>query len=72
MEAVREEPLRSAEVRVRGDLIGKVQWTLVDEDPGTRLLFEETVATGKAFLNIPAPLFTPFFARTHTVMRRRG
>jgi hypothetical protein len=72
IEAVREEPPRIAEVRVRGDLIGSMKWTLRPEGSGTRLFFEETVTTGKALLNVLAPLFKPFFAWNHEIMMKHG
>lgn len=72
VEAVREEPPRVAESRVRGDLNGEMRWTLSSEGSGTRLVFEETVMTGKALLNVLAPLFKPLFAWNHRVMMRSG
>ncbi len=72
VEAVREEPPRVAAVRVQGDLNGSMQWTLEADGQGTRLTFEETVATGKALLTLLAPLFKPLFAWNHTVMMRSG
>ncbi len=72
VEAVREEPPRVAESRVRGDLNGEMRWTLSSEGSGTRLVFEETVVTGKALLNVLAPLFKPLFAWNHRAMMRSG
>jgi len=72
IEAVREEPPRIAEVRVRGDLIGSMRWTLAPEGSGTHLDFEETVTTGKKLLNVLAPLFKPFFAWNHEIMMKHG
>jgi uncharacterized protein YndB with AHSA1/START domain len=72
IEAVGEEPPRIAEVRVRGDLIGSMKWTLVPEGSGTRLFFEETVTTGKKLLNALAPLFKPLFAWNHEIMMKHG
>ncbi|MGH2402870.1 MAG: SRPBCC family protein [bacterium] len=72
IEAVREEPPRIAEVRVRGDLNGSMLWRLVPERGGTRLFFEETVTTGKTVLNVLAPLFKPLFAWNHEIMMKHG
>ncbi|MGH2375144.1 MAG: SRPBCC family protein [bacterium] len=72
IEAVREEPPRIAEVRVRGDLNGSMHWTLASEGSGTRLHFEETVMTGKKLLNVLAPLFKPLFAWNHEIMMTHG
>lgn len=72
IEVVRQEPPRLSAVRVRGDLNGEMTWTLAPHAGGTRLVFEETVSTGKPLLNALAPLFKPLFAWNHRIMMRNG
>jgi uncharacterized protein YndB with AHSA1/START domain len=72
VEAVREEPPRLAAARLRGDLDGETLWTLEPDRQGTRLIFEETVVTGKALLTGLAPLLKPLFAWNHAIAARNG
>jgi hypothetical protein len=72
IEAVREEPPHLAAARLRGDLNGETMWKLESHGDGTRLIFEETVVTGKALLSILTPLLRPLFAWNHAIAARHG
>jgi Polyketide cyclase / dehydrase and lipid transport len=72
LETVVEERPRLAVVAVRGDLNGEMRWRLETEGSGTRLIFDESVRTGKLLLNVFAPLFKPLFAWNHRVMMASG
>ena len=72
VEAISEKPPHLAAVQVRGDLNGEMVWKLSSEAGGTRLVFEETVTTGKTLLTVLAPLLKPLFAWNHAIMMRNG
>lgn len=72
LETIVEERPRLAIVKVRGDLIGEMRWRLETDGSGTRLIFDESVRTGKPLLNVFAPVFKPLFAWNHRVMMASG
>jgi len=72
LEATVEERPRLAIVKVWGDLNGEMRWQLEAEGGVTHLIFDESVRTGKALLNVCAPLFKPLFAWNHRVMMASG
>ncbi|MFN2489569.1 MAG: SRPBCC family protein [Actinomycetota bacterium] len=60
------------EVIMQGDLDGLSRWTITSNGSGSRLLFEEKVATHKKLLNRLAPIARGAFKLNHTLMMRHG
>ncbi len=72
LETIRYDRPHAAEVAVSGDLVGRMRWVLAPYGNGTYVVFEEEVRTGKALLNLLAPIGKPFFAWNHRIMMRHG
>jgi uncharacterized protein YndB with AHSA1/START domain len=72
-EVVRVEENKLIEVRAFGQLDGRGLWQLEpDRDDKTRLRYDWTVKTTKAWMNILAPVARPLFQWNHDVIMRWG
>lgn len=60
------------EARLRGDLDGVIRWTIEPGGDGSRITFDEDVATTKPLMNRLAPLVRPAYAANHVVMMAHG
>jgi len=72
-ELVRMEPEHLIEVRAFGHLEGRGLWQLEKiDDNSTRVQYDWTVRTTKAWMNFLAPIAKPFFRWNHDVIMRSG
>lgn len=58
--------------RASGELEGVGRWTLEPDGGWTRVRYEWTVRTTKAWMNALAPLLKPAFRWNHDLVMRRG
>jgi uncharacterized protein YndB with AHSA1/START domain len=71
--STRFEPPHVLEGTVSGELEGTWRWTLrASEGGGTRVVFEETVATNRWILDLLAPIASRLFELNHRVAAERG
>jgi uncharacterized protein YndB with AHSA1/START domain len=72
-ELVRIEPECLIEVRAFGHLEGRGLWQLTPiTDTSTRVQYDWTVKTTKAWMNFLSPIAKPFFRWNHDVIMRWG
>lgn len=72
-EIVRLERHRLIEARAFGELDGVGLWQFFPEsDTATRVQYDWTVKTTKAWMNVLAPVARPFFRWNHDVIMRWG
>jgi hypothetical protein len=55
-----------------GELSGVGRWRLYEDDGVTAVLYEWNVSTGKAWMNLIAPLARPIFEWNHDWVMARG
>ena len=60
------------EAVLRGDLEGRIRWTIESTDAGCLITFDENVITNKTALNALAPIARPAFVANHALMMARG
>ncbi len=66
------EPPSRIEGRVEGALRGTGRCSLSEAREGTKVVFELTVETTEAWMNLLAPLAKPIFVWNHDELMRRG
>jgi hypothetical protein len=66
-----DEP-QSMSGEASGALIGNGHWRLYEQDGITAVTYEWNVRTGKAWMNLLAPVARPVFAYNHDVVMRWG
>ena len=60
------------EAVLRGDLEGRIRWTIGTAEEGCRITFDEDVVTNKRALNAFAPIARPAFVANHALMMAHG
>jgi len=68
----RVEPPQVIEGRAEGELSGIGRWRLYEADGVTAVLYEWSVATTRAWMNLLAPVARPFFEWNHDWVMARG
>lgn len=68
----RVERPRLIEARAEGELSGVGRWRLYEADGVTAVLYEWSVATTRAWMNLLAPVARPFFEWNHDWVMARG
>jgi hypothetical protein len=72
-EVLRMERLRLIEIRAFGELDGLGLWQFEDvDDCQTKVRYDWTVKTTKAWMNLLAPVARPFFRWNHDTVMRWG
>jgi len=60
------------EAMLRGDLEGRIRWTIEPAAGGCRITFDEDVVTNKTALHALAPIARPAFVANHGLMMAHG
>lgn len=71
-EVVRVEKLNLIEVRAFGQLEGCGLWSFRSENGQTKVRYDWTVDTNKAWMNLLAPIAKPFFRWNHDMIMNWG
>ncbi len=71
-EVVRMEKQRLIEARAFGELDGRGVWRFEQTETGTRVQYDWTVKTTKAWMNLIAPIAKPLFKWSHDIIMNWG
>ena len=72
METTRIEPQRVIEGRASGELAGTGRWELTPQENSTRVRYDWSVQTTKAWMRVLSPIARPIFAWNHDIVMAWG